>query len=270
MSEPFRFDNLEAFSVYAQRKLTPGDYPNKTTEPHIHDYCEIYVNISGNVSFVAEKNIYSISPGDIILTKPHEYHHCVYNDQSDHHFYLINFSPNENPAFFSFLLEKEVGESNHIRLSENKAKKFLALCEEISQPDTNRLSYMAAFLKIMAYLEEGMAKYSSTDAAADIPINLKNILDHINNNCSTISTIREVADEFYISLSTIERYFKKYLSMTPKRYLEDKKLQKACILLEQQYKVIDACFESGFTDYSHFISVFKKKFKTTPMKYKNR
>ena len=58
--------------------------------------------------------------------------------------------------------------------------------------------------------------------------------------------------------------------MTPKRYLEDKKLQKACILLKEQRKVIEACFESGFSDYSHFISIFKKNFNTTPMKYKKR
>ena len=71
-----------------------------------------------------------------------------------------------------------------------------------------------------------------------------------------------------ISITTLERYFKKYLSMTPKRYLEDRKLSQACMLLRQNYSVTDACYESGFDDYSHFIAIFKKNFGITPLKYK--
>ena len=31
-----------------------------TIDSHFHEKCEIYVNISGNVSFMVEKNIYSV------------------------------------------------------------------------------------------------------------------------------------------------------------------------------------------------------------------
>ncbi len=269
MNHNFIMEPVHPFFVNVSKiNVTMSNAERKTT-PHIHEYCEIYVNLTGNVSFVIEKNIYSVQPGDIILTKPYEYHHCVYHDDSDHlHFWII-FSVDENPELFKFLTEKKSGHRNHIRLSEETRQKFLANCEKLVENNSeNKLSSMAIFFKILAYIEEGMEKYKVSNHNVSLPKNLKDILDYINKNFASIHTINEVSEKFYISISTLERHFKKYLSMTPKRYLEDKKLQNACLLLRQNVSVTDACFESGFDDYSHFITIFKKKFDVTPLKYK--
>ena len=248
--------------------VTATNAERKTT-PHIHEYFEIYVNVTGNVSFVIEKNIYSVKSGDIIVTKPYEYHHCVYHDDSDHLHYWIMFSVDENPELFKFLTEKKSGHRNHIRLSEEKKQKFLTHCENLTKTGPeNRISQMAVFFKILSYIEEGMEKYKVSNMNISLPKSLKDILDYINKNFASIHTVNEVSEKFFISISTLERHFKQYLSMTPKRYLEDKKLQNACLLLRQNASVTDACFESGFDDYSHFITIFKKKFEVTPLKYK--
>ena len=61
-------------------------------EAHVHDCCEIYINISGNVSFMVEKNIYSIKPGDVIITRPYEYHYCINHSDEKHNHICIFFS----------------------------------------------------------------------------------------------------------------------------------------------------------------------------------
>ena len=256
------------FVNVSKMNVTASNAVRKTT-PHIHEYCEIYVNVTGNVSFMIEKNLYSVKSGDIIITKPYEYHHCVYHDDSDHLHFWIMFSVDENPELFKFLTEKKLGRRNHIRLSEEKKQKFLAHCENLAKnsPD-NRISQMAVFFKILSYIEEGMKKYEVSNKNVSLPKSLKDILDYINKNFASIHTVNEITEKFFISISTLERHFKQYLSMTPKRYLEDKKLQNACLLLRQNASVTDACFESGFDDYSHFITIFKKKFDVTPLKYK--
>lgn len=268
MENSFETGTVRSFFISAMENATVATSPERKTEPHIHDFCEIYVNVAGNVSFVVEKSIYAVQAGDIIVTKPYEYHHCVYHDESDHLHFLINFSPNENPELFSFLLEKRAGASNHIRLSAEKSEKLLSLCRGLANPDGTRLGHMATFLKLLSYVDEGVTHYAVTSSASDIPTSLQDILSFINKSYASIATVGEIAERFFISISTLERYFKKYLSMTPKRYLEDKKLQRACILLKEGYSVLDACLESGFSDYSHFIAIFKRKFKVTPMKYK--
>ena len=39
---------------------------------HIHSFCEVYLNLSGDVSFVVEDSVYPVGRGDIIITKPNE------------------------------------------------------------------------------------------------------------------------------------------------------------------------------------------------------
>jgi len=268
MNNNFMMKSLNPFFVNVSKMNVTASNADRKTAPHIHEYCEIYVNLTGNVSFVIEKNIYSVKSGDIIITKPYEYHHCVYHDDSDHlHFWLM-FSVNENPELFKFLTEKKSGHRNHIRLSEEKKEKFITHCENLTQNSPeNSISQMAVFFKILSYIEEGMEKYKVSNTNVSLPKSLK-ILDYINKNFASIHSVNEISEKFFISISTLERHFKQYLSMTPKRYLEDKKLQNACLLLRQNASVTEACFESGFDDYSHFITIFKKKFDVTPLKYK--
>jgi AraC-like DNA-binding protein len=101
-----------------------------------------------------------------------------------------------------------------------------------------------------------------------VPTVLTQILKYINENFKKIQDTYEIVSKFFISKSTLLRLFKKYLSTTPKLYLETKKLAFSRILLKRGESVQDACFLSGFTDYSNYIRLFKNRFNITPGKYK--
>lgn len=269
MTNDILINNLNQFSVNVNKLNTTKHSSERRSAPHIHDWCEIYVNLTGNVSFIVEKNVYSIKPGDIIITKPYEYHHCIYNDDSDHMHYWIMFSPHENPTLFDFFLERKRGTDNLIRLPEDISREFLNLCEKLTKINPKyRILTMSVFFEIIYYIAKGITRYNIQEVNENLPENISNILNYINKNYTTIKNINELSAKFHISITTLERYFKKYLSLTPKRYLEDKKLSNACMLLRQNFSVTAACFESGFEDYSHFITIFKKNFGTTPLKYK--
>lgn len=154
--------------------------------------------------------------------------------------FIINFSPDENNELFDSLLSKKSGINNHIRLSDDKSNNFLSHCKTLANSNETHLSQMSSFFKIITYIDEGTTSYTVNHTTLNIPENLKNILDYINKNYASINTVKEISEKFYISISTLERLLKKYLSMTPKRYLEDKKLQQACILLKttQSYRCL--------------------------------
>ena len=59
------------------------------THSHIHSFCEVYVNVSGDVSFVVEGKVYPIGYGDVIITKPNEFHHCVFHSERAHEHYCL-------------------------------------------------------------------------------------------------------------------------------------------------------------------------------------
>lgn len=269
MTNELLLGGVNPFSVNVNKMNLTTDSPARHSAPHIHDLCEIYVNLTGNVSFIVEKNVYAVQAGDIVITKPYEYHHCIYHDNSDHLHYWILFSPHENPDLFDFFLQRKRGTDNLIRLPEPMRAEFLALCEKLTvQNGERRASTLAVFFEVIATIAKGLAKYNVSVVNEHLPQNMREILDYINQNYASIHSVRDIANEFHISITTLERYFKTYLSLTPKRYWEDKKLSHACRLLRRGATVTEACFDSGFDDYSHFIAIFKKNFHATPLQYK--
>ena len=67
------------------------------------------------------------------------------------------------------------------------------------------------------------------------------------------------------SISTFKRDFLGEFSMTPAKWLQQKRLDEAYYLLkEEKFKTTDVYAEVGFEDLSHFSYVFKKQFGKTP------
>ncbi|MEX6689896.1 AraC family transcriptional regulator [Danxiaibacter flavus] len=67
------------------------------------------------------------------------------------------------------------------------------------------------------------------------------------------------------SLTTFKRDFKKAFSMTPQRWLTQKRLELAYYqLTEKKKKPLDVCYEVGFENLSHFSFAFKKQFGFAP------
>ena len=268
MTNDFKISDIKSFNVNMNKINVQSNSPIRFSKPHIHDLCEIYVNVSGNVSFVVENNIYKISPGDIIITKPYEYHHCIYNDNSEHLHYWIMFSPHENPTLFDFILKRKRGTNNLIRLCKSKCDEVLKLCETIATLDLSQYARISCFFEMISLIYDGYINNDNLVSNNNIPDNINAIFDYVNKNHVRIKSVDEITDKFGISTSTLERYFKGYLSITPKKYIEQLKLATACKLLRQNHTVTYACFESGFDNSSHFIAKFKSEFKTTPLKYK--
>jgi len=67
------------------------------------------------------------------------------------------------------------------------------------------------------------------------------------------------------SLTTFKRDFKKAFSITPQRWLTQKRLELAHYqLAEQKKKPVEVCYETGFENLSHFSYAFKKQFGYAP------
>lgn len=67
------------------------------------------------------------------------------------------------------------------------------------------------------------------------------------------------------SLSTFKRDFEKIFTVTPNRWLLQKRLEDAYYLLKKKkMKATDVCVDVGFKDYLHFSVAFKKLFGIAP------
>ncbi|WP_425235401.1 helix-turn-helix domain-containing protein [Ulvibacterium sp.] len=82
--------------------------------------------------------------------------------------------------------------------------------------------------------------------------------------------IEDYAKLCHMSLSKFKKAFKDHYKITPGLWLKQRKLDLALHhLLNTDLPINQLSFESGFEDPSHFIRVFKQKYNTTPLKYRN-
>ena len=92
--------------------------------------------------------------------------------------------------------------------------------------------------------------------------------DFIKENFVNEISVKDLAQISHTTVNTLERHFKKYLGVSPYTYIQNCRLAYAVSILEDGGSVLSAAEESGFSDYSHFISLFKKTYGKTPLQYK--
>lgn len=258
------FETLSAFKLNIKYlEMLPGK-----AEPigqHIHPECEIYFNLSGDVSFMAGDRIYPVSRGSIIITRPYEYHHCIYHSDAVHRHYWALFSADRNEKYFDLFFRRAAGEDNLIMLSPGDTDRLAEVFDSFLYKELSPSERYLAFFKVMDILNSG-AKKNAENPRLSAEISLA--LGEINKKFSEPFSVSSLAKALHLSVNTLERRFKSELGITPREYLLRRRMSSAVSLLSNGKSVTEAAEASGFSDCSHFIMQFKKQFGVTPAKYK--
>ncbi len=262
----FEFKGMRPFSMQISYH-NPHNFSSDQEPPsHVHNQCEIYLNLSGDVYFIVEGSVYPIAPGSVIITKPFEYHHCVYNKTNVHEHYCLMFSANGNEDLFGIFFDRQKGENNHIALPPSAFESVKNNLNLLLQPDKSEVSKYYNFFKIMRTMEDNYAPGNS-GGANNIPQNLKNAIQIVDTRFHEPLTVSMLAQETFLSVNTLERYFKKYLITSPSEYIRTKRLAAAVELINRQTPISVVAVQCGFPDTSNFCATFKRYFGTTPYKY---
>ena len=250
--------------------LTGGASPPYEYPHHIENEIELFVLVEGDVSFAVESRVYRLSPGDIILTKPNEMHHCIRNSTTVNHHYCFYFEPSCDFIFGDFM-KHNFGCDNLISPLGADRELVLSLAERInllSQSEgENRLELLALSLELLSTVRRNIGKSSKTER---LPESLELVLAEMDERLSEISSLEALSAKLFVSRSTLTRLFKRYLGTTPRTYLESKRLAVARRMLGEGVSVSDTCRAIGFVDTSSFIRLFKKRFGETPYKYSQK
>lgn len=238
-------------------------------ESHIHKECEIYLNLSGDVAFEVENHIYPVSKGSMIITRPYEYHHCIYRSNTTHRHYWITFSAEQNEEFLKIFFDREKGKDNLIILKEDELEEMCKVLEELLQEETNSLKRRIDFLSIFHILKKGSLA-TEIGIMEELPEDVKAVIDYIEDHLTEDITIQTLSKIGGVSINTLERHFKEVFHMTPYAVLKKKRLIFSMRCLREGESVSGAAMKSGFTDYSNYIQLFRKELGMTPLKYKKR
>jgi YesN/AraC family two-component response regulator len=108
-------------------------------------------------------------------------------------------------------------------------------------------------------------------ATADKPVNLLMVIQHIEDHVCAKITLDELAQKAGMSKYHFNRVFKRYIGMTPIKFVTLRKIEKAKELLKRHdFNVSAVAYQLGFNDSSTFIKQFKKFTGFTPAKVNNK
>ena len=254
-----RFISLEDSSYSFCHRSIYNDAENDFYPPHIHDCYEIYVKKRGDISFMVDNIMYSLDDLDVVITHPGDLHNAIANSYCTHDHYCLWFS---SSALAEFFTEKSI--RGVVRLNEEKKKQLKRLLTRLEKEE-NKLLITLNILRIIALLAEGEEEVE----ALAMPEKLQDILKYIDENLVTVRGSQEIAENFSISVSTLNRLFSQNLHTTVHTLIEKKRLAYAKHLLNVGRSATDACFAAGFQDFSRFISKFRREFGMTPAKYRS-
>ncbi|MBQ8408185.1 MAG: helix-turn-helix domain-containing protein [Clostridia bacterium] len=258
--------NLHFSLRYYNEFVTLGD---ESIEPaHIHDCFEIFFNLGNDVSFLVNNKLYPVGRGDAVISKINDIHVCIYQ-KSCLHTYFCLWIDAEDTAPIKNILNKIAIEPLLTFDDETKEliRNVLFSLDASCKDDELELMKNALLLQLLTLFDK---RQNAISDFAYIPEPLQRILDDINDNFAEIRHVNDILDHHFVSSATLNRWFRRYIHLSPREFLESKKLSHAASLLASGKSVTEACMRSGFSECSYFIGRFKKKFGETPLKYKQR
>lgn len=227
----------------------------------MHNNYEIYICLSKSVSFIVENKPYRVKKGDVIIIRPYEAHRYVCTDSSPHKYYSIAISAENCSALPKIFTDKNAG--NLVSLPDVQKENLIRLCHNLTETD-DKFKKTVELFRIL----ELITNLGITTDTQHIPEDVKFCTNYIKNNLKTNITIPHLAEISHVTVNTLERHFKSNLGMSPKEYIQNCRFVSAISIMKQGGSVLQAAEESGFTDYSYFISLFKKKYGKTPLQFK--
>lgn len=100
---------------------------------------------------------------------------------------------------------------------------------------------------------------------------VEKVIEHINTNFSTITSVEEIATNLYVSYSYLRKIFKKEMGVTVYDYLLSVRMKEAKKLLRSNnLNLNQIAHDLGYTDYDYFKTVFTKYYGISPLDFRKK
>lgn len=252
---------MHSFCATPDYMVSTATSSSKMTSMHYHASYELYYLAVGNREYFVDDKLFSVYAGDFVLIPPGRLHRTggEYGERT-----LVGFTHEFLTSVFSEETAKELVRCfDHVKLTPNRKQqdmcKYLLKKLSASQDKTESALHLAMLL-----LE--LNKCNDPDIENDF---VGKIVGYINRSYAEITSIGQIAEQFFISKYHLCRIFKNAMKITIIEYLNHIRIKNACQLLDFSDKDIGQISElCGFNSMAYFSNVFKKITGQSPSDYR--
>jgi AraC-like DNA-binding protein/mannose-6-phosphate isomerase-like protein (cupin superfamily) len=271
-------ENLNLILLNAARKVHYADWNWKG----VHSpFARLYMVEAGSAKVVMPNGAYTIRPGYLYLI-PSFVVHSYENDSTFTLYYMHIYDeqnifdrlkfPFEVPANeMDIMLMKRLLDINPgrelTRSDPDTYDNFPTLMQNIAKNDRFPFSSVVEtkgiLLQLFArFLDKASFKQDITDKR------IVKVLRHIRENIDRSISLDELSSICYLTKDHFIRLFKKEMQCTPRRYINQKKIEKAQLMLVIGEKSIkDITYSLAFENLSYFYRLFKNTVGVSPSQY---
>ena len=125
------------------------------------------------------------------------------------------------------------------------------------------------FLVFLERLFTVHADLSGNSPSASTRRDIEDVCAYLESHYAERITLEQLAAVAKLNKYTLIRAFTRFKGITPYRYLETIRINRAKTLLEQGIEPAEAAQRTGFSDQSHFTSYFGRFIGLTPGQYRS-
>ena len=251
------------FNHFYGEDIDIDDFP---LEPHTHDVCELLFLRKGNPKYTVEGKTYKLSKNTLIFSRPGDRHMIHFDCSGPYERYNILYDEKKLPFD---LYRKIPPKLDIINFDGNSIvcelfKKLDYYSEHFEGEKLGKLmkSFVEElFFNISIAVDENNADDHSSASANPF---ITAALTYIEENLTSPITIDSICEELYITKSHLHHLFVNHLQIIPKKYILSKRLNLARKAIRAGQKPIEACMQSGFSDYSTFYRDYRNFFGHCP------
>ncbi len=254
-----------------------------TVPLHWHEEMEIIYIKKGSGTITVDFTTHFVTAPTLVLIVPGQLHSISQHEKDSMEYENIIFHPNilmsrqNDDCTTDFLLPLLSGGISLPTLLTPALSNYaeIAACiddaDEICKfyPKAYQFALKSQLLRFFYLLFSTCADTASPGKKPGSLDKMKQIIKYIECNYMQKITIAEIADAIGLSQSHFMKYFKNTMGTSFIDYLNEYRLTMASRLLHSSdSSILDIASEVGFDNLSYFNRLFKKRFGTTPSKYR--
>jgi len=242
--------------------------PRRFVGPHRHPAPEICLLAGGQMDYETEGHFYTIPVDHLHITWAGEIHgspHRMIPPCQLHwiSYDLEHFTPRDLHPFQATGRRLYPGGQILIPLIES-------IRAECRRPRRDTREAIEAYLQILTIqVIRILESEGATGVAPQEPLPLRQALALIEKEDLAELRIATIAEATGISRTHLHQLFVRHLGISPKSYLQERRLKKAAeAVSSSDTAMTDIAFALGFASSQHFASAFKKRFGLTPTRFR--
>lgn len=235
---------------------------------HFHEYYVIGFIEGGKRHLWCKGKEYDTSAGDLILFNPRDNHYCAPVNGE-----LLDYrAVNIKPEVMSRAVKEITGEAYMPYFTETVVYKsdIAQSVQDLYRAVLNDAPLLEKEENLFFLLDQILREYASDFESADVlrpNRQIQSLCQYMEEHFAENVTLDELLSMTDFGKSYLLRSFTRQTGVSPYRYLQTIRLDKAKRFLEEGIAPIDAAGMAGFSDQSHFTHFFKEFIGLTPKQY---